>query len=269
MLIFAPDHILFAMEFIDTHCHIYDEAFDADRVDTITRAKDAGICRFILPAISSATHEAMMQSAEILGECGFPCIGLHPTEVVENWEAEMDFVRTHLHDAAFKAIGEIGIDEHWSVEFLEQQKRVFAEQIEIAARENLPVIIHSRDATEDIFKVLEDTRGIPVRGVFHAYSGSYETYCRCLKYGDFKFGIGGVVTYKKAGIAGILPKMSLSDIVLETDCPYLTPVPHRGERNESAYIEIIAGKIAELTGCGIEKIAALTTGTARKLFNII
>jgi len=256
------------MEFIDTHCHIYDEAFDADRTATIARAKEAGISRFILPAINSTTYRAMMSSAALLGDAGFPCIGLHPTEVNETWKEEMAFVREHIHDASFRAIGEIGLDEHWSVEFLEEQKRVFAEQIEIAAKEDLPIIIHSREATEDIFKVLEDMKGIPVRGVFHAFSGSYETYRNCLKFGDFKFGIGGVVTYKRAGIAEVLPRMSLSDIVLETDCPYLTPVPHRGERNESSYIPIIAEKIASVTGIEVEKVAAVTSGNARKLFKI-
>jgi len=256
------------MEFIDTHCHIYDEAFDSDFDLTVARAKEAGIVQFILPAINSSTYDAMINAADRLGECAFPCIGLHPTDVAENWKEELAFVKEHLHDTRFYAIGEIGLDEHWSIDFLQEQKMVFAEQIAIAAQENLPIIIHAREATEDIFNVLEETKGIPVKGIFHAYSGSYETYCRALKYGDFKFGIGGVVTYKKAGIAEVLPKISLSDIVLETDCPYLTPVPHRGERNESAYIRIIADKISTLTGVSIEEIASITTRNARKLFKI-
>lgn len=256
------------MEFIDTHCHIYDEAFDSDFIQTVKRANEAGITQFILPAINRDSYGRMMKAADSLEGAGFPCIGLHPTEVGDDWEEELAFVRERLAERKFQAIGEIGLDRHWSVDYLEEQKKAFAEQIETAAKENLPIIIHAREATDDIFEVLEDTKGIPVKGVFHAYSGSYETYCRCLKYGDFKFGIGGVVTYKKAGIADILHRMSIQDLLLETDCPYLTPVPHRGERNESAYIRIIAGKISELTGLTLEEIAEKTTNNARKLFNI-
>ena len=256
------------MEFIDTHCHIYDEAFADDFEETASRAAEAGVTRFILPAINSSTHDAMMRTASALGGCAFPCIGLHPTDVGESWQEELTFVREHLHDAPFKAIGETGLDRHWSSDYIKEQKICFASQIEIAAREGLPVIIHAREATEDIFDVLEQTRGLSVRGVFHAFSGSYETYRRCLTYGDFKFGIGGVITYKNAGIAGVLHRMSLSDIVLETDCPYLTPVPHRGERNESSYVKIIAEKISCLTGSTLETIAETTTANALKLFNI-
>lgn len=256
------------MEFIDTHCHIYDEAFDSDFFQTVERARDAGIVQFILPAINKESYDRMMKAAEALGGAGFPCIGLHPTEVGPSWEEEMAFVRECLAQRRFWAIGEIGLDKHWSTEFIKEQKRVFAEQLEIAAAKDLPIIIHSREATDEIFEVLEETRGIPVKGVFHAFSGSYETYCRCLKYGDFKFGIGGVVTYKKAGIAEILDRMSIDDLLLETDCPYLTPVPHRGERNESAYIRIIAEKISERTSIPPAVIAEKTTNNARKLFNI-
>ena len=146
--------------------------------------------------------------------------------------------------------------------------RLFAEQIEIAAQEDLPIIIHSREATEDVFRVLEEVKGLPVRGVFHAYSGSYETNKRCLRYGDFKFGIGGVLTYKKAGIAEVVTRMSPDDLVLETDCPWLTPVPHRGERNESSYVPLIAEKLSALTGIPLETIAERTTATAEKLFGL-
>lgn len=256
------------MEFIDTHCHIYDEAFDSDFSQTVARAKEAGIVQFVLPAINKASYSRMIQAAESLQGAGFPCIGLHPTEVGADWEDEMTFVKECLQKRKFQAIGEIGLDKHWSVEFLKEQKRAFAEQIEIAAKFDLPIIIHAREATDDIFEVLDETRGIPVKGVFHAYSGSFETYRRCLKYGDFKFGIGGVVTYKKAGIAEILHQMSMDDILLETDCPYLTPVPHRGERNESAYVKIIADKISSLYGLPLEVVSEKTTNNARKLFNI-
>lgn len=254
--------------FADTHSHIYDEAFRKDFDTVVQRCREAGVTTLVMPAISSPTYEDMLNVADALPDMAFPCIGLHPTELAANWEEEMSFVEAHLHDRKFVAIGEIGLDRHWSDEFFKEQKTVFARQLEIAAQENLPVIIHSRDATEEIFKTFDDLKGVPLRGVFHAFSGSYETYRRCLSCGDFKFGIGGVLTYKKAGIAEVLPKMSPDDIILETDCPWLTPVPHRGERNESAYVRIIAQKVADLTGLSLGEVASRTTSTAKSLFNL-
>lgn len=258
----------YGMDLIDTHSHIYDEAFDSDRAEVVARAADSGVRRLIMPGISSAEHAAMLKCADEMPMTAFPCIGLHPTEVTENWREEIDFVRDNLHSRRFYGIGEIGLDYYWSRDFEQEQKRVFAEQIEIAVEEDLPILIHSRNATDAVFEVLEDFRNCDVRGVFHAFSGSYETYRRCLDYGDFKFGIGGVCTYKKAGIAEVLPKMSMQDIVLETDCPYLTPVPHRGTRNESSYIIIIAEKVAGLKGLSIGEVAEATTATACTLFNL-
>jgi len=259
---------VFYMELTDTHSHIYDEAFDEDREAVVQRALDEGVDRLILPGISSKEHLAMTTCADQYPDIAFPCIGLHPTEVEENWQEEMRFVRDNLHSRRFYGIGEIGLDYYWSRDFEKEQKRVFAEQIEIAAEEDLPILIHSRNATDAIFEVLEDFKNCDIKGIFHAFSGSYETYCQCLKYGDFKFGIGGVCTYKKAGIAEVVPRMSLSDLVLETDCPWLTPVPHRGTRNESSYIKIIAEKVAQLRGIGLEAVAEATTATARTLFGI-
>lgn len=254
--------------FTDTHSHIYDEAFAEDREAALSRCAAAGVTRLVLPGINAAAYAPMCECADAHPGMMFPCIGLHPTEINETWEAEMVFLRAHLHERKFYAIGEIGLDEYWSTEFLDLQKRLFAEQVEIAAQEDLPIIIHSREATEDVFRVLEEVKGLPVRGVFHAYSGSYETYKRCLQYGDFKFGIGGVLTYKKAGIAEVVTRMSPDDLILETDCPWLTPVPHRGERNESSYIPLVAEKLSALTGIPLETIAERTTATAEKLFGL-
>lgn len=253
---------------IDTHSHIYDEAFDPDRAEVVARAAECDVRTLIMPGISSVEHAAMLRCADEMPQTAFPCIGFHPTEVAENWRDEMDFVRTNLHSRKFYGIGEIGLDYYWSRDFEQEQKRVFAEQIEIAVEEDLPILIHSRNATDAVFEVLDDFRNCDVKGIFHAFSGSYETYCRCLTYGDFKFGIGGVCTYRKAGIADVLPRMSLADLVLETDCPYLTPVPHRGTRNESSYIKIIAEKVAELKELSLEEVASATTATARALFSL-
>ncbi len=254
--------------FIDTHSHIYDEAFSGDFDLVVARCREEGVTRLILPGISSSTHQAVLDTADRLPGEAFPCIGLHPTEVGPSWEEELGLVMSRSHERKFYAIGEIGLDRHWGDEFIAPQKRVFAEQVALAARMSLPVIIHSRDATEDIFGVLEDLKGIEVRGVFHAFSGSYETYRRCLRYGDFKFGIGGVVTYKNAGIAEVLPRMSPEDIVLETDCPWLTPVPHRGQRNESSYIRIVADKVSQLTGMTLAEVSSVTTANAERLFSL-
>ena len=209
----------------DTHCHLYDEAFRPDFESVLSRAREAGVTACVMPGIDRSCHQALLEVADALPDFAFPCIGLHPTSVAENWQEELDFVKEHLGDRRWYAVGEIGLDAYWSKDFIKEQMRVLEEQVSMAAAAGLPVIIHLREATEDFFRVLEDLRGVDFRGVMHAYSGSYEVYRRLLGYADFKFGIGGVVTYKNAGIAAALEKMSLDDIVLETDCPWLTPVP--------------------------------------------
>lgn len=256
------------MNYIDTHCHLYDEAFSEDFDQVVERLKQAGISACIMPGIDIASYNDMLLVADRLPDLTYPCIGLHPTSVSDNWEEELAFIKEHLNDRKFYAIGEIGMDEYWSKDFVDEQKRVFAEQVELAVRNKLPVIIHNRDAMADTINILSDFRNSELSGVFHAYSGSYETYKELLKLGDFKIGIGGVLTYKNAGIAGILPKISLHDIILETDCPYLTPVPFRGKRNESSYIPYIAEKIHEITAIPLDEIAETTTNNAIKLFNI-
>lgn len=256
------------MELIDTHSHIYDEAFDQDRDQAMTRAAEAGVTAVILPGISSAEHDSMTGCAERYPGFAFPCIGLHPTCVGEDYLQEMEFLEEHSADRDFIAIGETGLDYYWSRDYEQEQREAFARQLEMASLRDIPVLIHSRNATEAIFEVLEDVKGLSLKGIFHAFSGSYQTYRRCLGYGDFKFGIGGVCTYKNAGIAEVIPMMSMEDIVLETDCPWLTPVPYRGKRNESSYIGIVAEKVALLRGITAEEVGAVTTATARKLFSL-
>ena len=253
---------------IDTHCHLYDEAFRPDFDAVLDRAREAGMEACVMPGIDRSCHEALLEMADALPGFAFPCIGLHPTSVAENWEEELDFVRMHLGDRRFYAIGEIGLDEYWSKDFVEQQIRVLEEQVVLASQADLPVIIHLREATDDFFRVLADLRGVPFRGVMHAFSGSYETYRRLLALGDFKFGIGGVVTYKNAGVAVAVEKMSLDDIVLETDCPWLTPVPFRGKRNEPSYVRLVAEKVAMIKGLPLQDVCATTTSNARALFNL-
>ena len=253
---------------IDTHSHIYDEAFDEDFGSVLQRAKEAGVAKMVMPGIDSGCHDRMMQCARRLEGYAFPAIGLHPTSVDANWEDELQFVWDNYREGQFVAIGEIGLDEHWSTEFLEEQKRVFEDQLAFAWEHDLPVIIHSRDSTEDIFDCL-DRVGKPLRGVFHAFSGSYETYCRIRKhYGGFKIGVGGVVTYKNSHLAAFMDKVPLEDILLETDAPWLTPVPFRGKRNESGYIRYTAEKLAQLKDISFDEVDAVTTDNAEKMFGI-
>ena len=253
---------------VDTHCHLYDEAFRPDFDDVLTRAREAGLEACVMPGIDRSCHESLVAMADALPGFAFPCIGLHPTSVSETWEEELAFVKEHFADRRWYAVGEIGLDEYWSKEFVKEQIRVLEEQIVLAAEAGLPVIIHLREATDDFFRVLEDLRGVDFRGVMHAFSGSYETYRRLLTYADFRFGIGGVVTYKNAGVALAVEKMSLDDILTETDCPWLTPVPFRGKRNEPSYVRLVVEKIAQIKQLPYEDVAASTTRNARRLFNL-
>lgn len=254
------------MQFIDTHSHLYDEAFTAEEDLAVARSVEAGVTRMILPDIDSTSREAMFTLAKRHPGTLFPTLGLHPTSVGANWKDEMDAVEKALPEHRIWAIGEIGIDCYWSREFLEQQKEVFRLQLEMAHKTGLPVIIHSRESTELIINILKEYRHLDLRGVFHAYSGSVETYREVQKLGDWYIGIGGVLTYKKASIAETVKEIPLERIVLETDSPYLTPVPHRGKRNESSYIPHIAEKLAIQKDVSIEEVAMTTTTNAKRLF---
>lgn len=262
------------IKYIDTHVHLYDEAFDSDFDETLDRIKEAGVKCCILPAIDTASYDRQTGVAEKYKGFLYEAIGLHPTSVGENWQEELNFVKERLSvrnssgDNGYVAVGEIGVDGYWSRDFMKEQKIVFREQLLLAQEYGLPVIVHIRDAMDDLFEVLDSLDNINLRGVFHAFSGSYETYCRLKKYGDIKIGIGGVVTYKNAGVAKVIERVPLEDILLETDAPWLTPVPYRGKRNESTYLQVIAEKIASIKGCSIGEVAAVTTGNAVKLFGL-
>lgn len=255
------------MEFIDTHSHLYDEAFMEDSDCAVERAVEAGVRKMVLPDIDSQTREDMFRLADRHPGVLFPCLGLHPTSVGADWEDRLAELEGFA-DRKIYAIGEIGMDCYWSREFVEQQQNAFRLQLEMASRMSLPVIIHSRDATDLIIKTLQECRHLDLRGVLHAFSGSIETYREIQKLGDWYIGIGGVLTYKKASIAETVKEIPLDRILLETDSPYLTPVPHRGKRNESAYIPHIAQKLARQLDKDIEEVAAITTQNAKKLFGI-
>lgn len=255
------------MEFTDTHAHLYDEAFISEEDQAVERAVRAGVTRMILPDIDSQTREAMFSLADRHEGRIFPCLGLHPTSIGADWEKELAALEGWLSRKIY-AIGEIGMDCYWSKEFIKEQQEALRIQLELADRLDLPVIIHSRESTELIINILKECRHLNLRGVFHAYSGSIETYRQIERLGDWYIGIGGVLTYKKASIAGTVRDIPLDRILLETDCPYLTPVPFRGKRNESSYIPHIAARLSEILGKGIEEIAETTTANAEKLFRI-
>ena len=255
------------MEFIDTHTHNYDEAFAGEEDEVIRRAREAGVSVLIQPDVDSRERDAMFALTDRYPGVLYPMLGLYPGSVDKNWRDEMDRMLGY-RDRKVVAIGEIGLDYHYGAEFAEEQKEAFRLQLELAAEMDLPVNIHLREATEDFFKIMDDCAHLHLRGNLHAFSGSFETFQRVQKYGEWYVGIGGVVTFKKASLAESVKKIPLDRIILETDCPYLTPVPYRGTRNESAYIPVIAAKIAELKGIGTDEVAEVTTAGARHLFNI-
>ena len=258
---------------IDTHSHIYAEEFDSDREQVVRRAVEAGVGRMLLPAIDSESHERLFDTCRRYPARCFPMMGLHPTSVNENprWREELSIVEEYLRQPPvdrFYAVGEIGLDFYWSRDFCQQQIEAFRTQLEWAIRYDLPVVIHTRSATEAMTEVVESFRGRGLRGIFHAFSESEEVYARWRAAGDFLFGIGGVVTFKKSALAETVRRMELSDLVLETDCPYLTPAPHRGERNESGYIPYICEKIAQLKGIPADEVARQTTRSAERMFGL-
>ena len=255
------------MRFIDTHAHLYDEAFASEEEAAIERAISSGVDRIVFPDIDSQTRDIMFAIADRHPGSVFPCLGLHPTSVGKEWEKEMAAIEGYLSRKIY-AIGEIGMDCYWSKEFIREQQEALRIQLELADKLDLPVIIHSRESTELIINILKEYRHLNLKGVFHAYSGSIETFRELQKLGDWYIGIGGVLTYRKTSIAETVREIPLERILLETDSPYLTPVPFRGKRNESSYIPHIAARLSELTGKSLEEVAQTTTSNAEKLFGI-
>lgn len=252
---------------IDTHTHLFSEEFREDIALVIERAEKVGVKKYILPAIDSTSYNEMMQLAKQYPAKCYPTIGLHPTSVKENYEEELSFVRERLRAEAFVAIGEIGIDCYWSLDFIEQQRYVFREQLKLAVEHNLPVIIHSRNSFEEIFAIVEEFKG-RVKGVFHSFSGTIDDYFVIKDLGGFKIGIGGVLTFKNSSLSELVRQVPIADIVLETDSPYLTPVPYRGKRNESAYLTLVAQRLAEVKGLNLSEVTDKTTANALSVFQL-
>ena len=255
------------MEFIDTHSHNSDPAFRGEEEEVIARAVEAGVSAMIQADIDSSEREAMFELVSRHPGVLYPMLGLYPCSVDKGWRDEIDSM-LQWKDKGIVAIGEIGLDYHETREFAQEQKEAFRVQLELASRLDLPVSIHLRDATKDFLRIIEDSKGLHLRGSLHAFSSSHEFYERVARTGDWYVGIGGVVTFKNASIAEEIRHIPLERIVLETDSPCLSPTPLRGTRNENSRLPLIAAKIAAQKGVTIEEVASVTTASARRLFGI-
>jgi TatD DNase family protein len=253
------------MYITDTHCHLYVKDFAGDIAQVIDRAVAEGVQQFYLPAIDSSEIAAMLAlEAAYPGKC-IAMMGLHPCSVKENYEQELALVHHWLGKRKFAAVGEIGLDFYWDKTFVNEQYAAFRQQIAWALQYQLPIVIHTRNAMQETIQVVKAYAGKGLKGIFHCFSGSYESAVQIINAG-FYLGIGGVITYKNAGLPEVLQKISLEHIVLETDAPYLTPVPFRGKRNESSYLTYILAKLAEVKGVSVQEVADITTANAQKIF---
>lgn len=256
---------LCSMFLIDTHTHLYLEEFDDDRFEVVRRAIAAGVEIMVLPNIDSESIENVVRLAEQFPQNCFPAMGLHPTSVKENYKTELAVVEEELKKRKYWAIGETGVDLYWDKTFLKEQEICFNRQLELALTYDLPIIIHARNSLDEIFDILRNFgRKLP-KGIFHCFPGDVKEAEKAVELG-FLLGIGGVVTFKKSGMADVARAIPLEYIVLETDAPYLAPVPFRGKRNESAYIVHIAEKIAEIKNLPLEEVAHITTENAKRVF---
>ena len=273
------------MQLIDTHAHIYAEEFDSDRAEVVARAAEAGVVAMVLPAIDGESNERMFELSRALPNA-YPFNGLHPTSVNDNprWREELEEVERLLKACngggstapigsperpveRFYGVGEVGLDFYWSSDFVAEQMECFRRQVELAIEYDLPLIVHTRSAWDEMLALLEEYKG-RARGVLHAFGEGVQTYERIKALGGFAVGIGGVSTYKKSPLAESIPHIDLEDILLETDSPYLTPVPFRGKRNEPAYVAYVCARVAELKGLTVEQVAEQTTLNAKRVLGV-
>jgi TatD DNase family protein len=253
------------MHITDTHSHIYLDDFKEDRADMLLKAEKEGVKKILMPAIDSSTHEQMLALENLNPAQCFAMMGLHPCSVKENFKDELAIAKKYLSERSFKAIGEIGLDFYWDKTFTNEQYEAFRMQINWALDLNIPIVIHSRDSIDECIEVVRQLQNGKLRGVFHCFGGSIEQAKQITELG-FYLGIGGVLTYKKSGLDKVLEQVDMKHIVLETDAPYLTPVPFRGKRNEPAYIRYVAEKLAEVKNISVEEVATTTTANANILF---
>ena len=255
------------MNIIDTHTHLYLPEFDHDRDEVVARAVKEGVIAMLLPNIDSKSYHAMIETANRYKGICMPMAGLHPTSVKENYEEELSIITEIAKSGKFVAIGEIGIDLYWDKTFINEQVTAFRKQLDLALQLDLPVVIHARESFGPIFEVLNDYRATAIKGVFHAFTGGLRELQNALDMG-FLIGIGGIVTFKNSNLPEVIASAGINNILLETDSPYLSPVPHRGQRNESSYLSFINYKVSAIFGITREESAAITTSNAMKLFKL-
>ncbi|GHC42748.1 TatD family hydrolase [Ulvibacter litoralis] len=251
----------------DTHTHLYSDAFEADQDEMMQRAIAAGVTRFFIPAIDSATTEAMYQLEQKYPDQVYLMMGLHPTSVKSNYKEELLHIEAQFEKRNFYAVGEIGIDLYWDTSTLDIQQEAFRYQIQLAKKHKLPIVIHCREAFNEVFEVLESEKGEDLFGIFHCFTGSLEQAKQAISY-NMKLGIGGVVTFKNGKIDTFLHQIDLKHIVLETDSPYLSPVPFRGKRNESSYLCYVSKKLSDIYQLSEAEIAHITTENSKAVFGI-
>ena len=260
---------------IDTHCHIDEEAFNADREEVIARQKESGVKAMIVPGVNVASIETVLQVCHAYPGYCYPALGLHPEDVKADWQEQLTVVETAIraHRDELVAIGEIGLDYYWDKTYKEEQKEVLRRQLLLAAELDLPVILHNREATEDILNIVKEivnrqSSNPQLSGVFHCFNGSKETAQQILDLG-FYLGIGGVLTFKNCKLVETLQELQMSNrLLLETDAPYMAPVPHRGERNESRFMIHVAERLAQVYNCTIEDMISATTANTKRLFRL-
>lgn len=256
------------MTYIDTHAHLYANAFDEDRKEMIQRALDEGVTKLFLPNIDEDSITGMEQLvADYPGVC-YAMMGIHPCDVKKDWKAQLETVKKYYKKGHHVAIGEIGIDLYWDTTLQQEQTDAFRAQINWAKSEQLPIVIHCRDAFDEIFEVLDDENNADLFGIFHCFTGTEEQAHRIINYGGFKLGIGGVVTFKNSGLDQQIKNIDLKHLVLETDAPYLAPKPFRGKRNESSYITKIAEKLSNIYSISEEEIGRITSANALDIFKV-
>jgi len=253
--------------YTDSHTHLYLDAFKDDREQMVHRAIEAGVTRMFLPNIDSNTVEAMFRLADQFPAHCFPMMALHPTSVKEDYRNQLATIEQHLDDERIVAIGESGIDLYWDTTFIKEQEEVFRTQINWAKERNLPLVIHARDSFQEIFRMMDDEGGGGLKGVFHSFTGTREDLIKALSF-DFMIGINGIVTFKNSNLGEVVQEIPLERLLLETDAPFLSPVPHRGRRNESSYLVGIASRVAEIYNLTKEEIALVTTQNALRLFQL-
>ena len=256
------------MQIVDTHSHLFTEEFSDDLSEVIERARQAGVSRIYMPNIDASTIESLMCVCRAYEGYCFPMLGLHPTSVGEGFQTELDLLKPLLDkpEHPFVAIGEVGLDLYWDKTFRREQEEALRQQIAWALEYDLPLVIHCREAFDELYNVMCDYRHTSLRGIFHSFTGTAEDACRLLSFEGFMLGINGVLTFKKSALPGVLTNVPLERLVLETDSPYLAPVPYRGKRNESAYIQYTLAHLASVYGLSVEEVATITTNNAKKVF---